>query len=119
MSRILSVLEDGWTAVRLAVLRRDGGCVAVQKRLSPNPATDLCRDQWDQPHPYDAVFKLQLDHVNEFGTLRSKAPDDEAHLQAVCAYHHRTWATRALSRADSRDRLSALYPATWAKWLAR
>lgn len=82
-------------------------------------ATDLCRDQWGQPHPFDAWFKLQLDHVNQFSTKSRKAPDNEAHLQAVCAHHHATWATRAFSRNASRERLAGLYPEVWKAWLER
>lgn len=111
---------DGWPAVRLAVLRRDRGCVAVQVELfGEDAATDLCRDQWNNYHPWDAHFKLQLDHVNEFGTKGKKAPDDEAHLQAVCAHHHATWATRAMARSKARERFARLYPEAWWRWIQR
>lgn len=117
--RPLSAEEDGWSAVRLAVLRRDGGCVAVQAKLTQYPSDQLCRDQWGQPHPFDSLFKLQLDHVNEFSTRGRKAPDDEAHLQAVCAFHHSSWATKSEVRQDSRARLAALWPLVWEAWLRR
>lgn len=113
--------EDGWPAVRLAVLRRDRGCVAVQSDLAPADlvAKTMCRDKWGTYHPFDALFKLELDHVIEFPTLQKKAPDDEAHLQAVCSLHHDTWARRQAVREWSRERLSELYPDAWKAWLER
>jgi hypothetical protein len=109
-----SAETDGWAAVRLAVLGRDRGCVAVQRELVGDLADGkLCRDDFGAVHGWDAIFKLQLDHVKEQPRMGLKAPDDEAHLQAICAQHHRTWATRSEVRAWARERLARLYPEAW------
>ncbi len=64
--------------VRLAVLTRDAGCVAVW--LDQDPAT--CRG------------RLTLDHVKDQPRMGKRAPSDAAHLVTVCEFHHlEGWAT--------------------------
>ncbi len=65
--------------LRLEVLTRDGGCVAV--RLGEPPW--LC------------AGPLTLDHVKDQPRLGKRAPSDPAHLVSLCAAHHLEtgWAT--------------------------
>ena len=64
--------------VRLAVLTRDMGCVAV---LLGEPPSE-CRGY------------LQLDHVKSEPMMGKRAPSDPAHLASVCEFHHLGgWAT--------------------------
>ena len=63
--------------LRLAVLQRDGDCVAFQFA-----ATDECRG------------RLTLDHVKDQPMMGKRAPSDLAHLVTVCEHHHLDgWAT--------------------------
>jgi len=63
--------------LRLAVLARDGDCVAFQFS-----ATDECRG------------RLTLDHVKDQPRMGKRAPSDMAHLVTVCEHHHLDgWAT--------------------------
>ena len=63
--------------LRLAVLARDGDCVAFQFS-----ATDECRG------------RLTLDHVKDQPMMGKRAPSDMAHLVTVCEWHHLGgWAT--------------------------
>jgi len=66
--------------LRLRVLERDGGCMAVVLG-GVDPAT--C----DGP--------LQLDHVLDAPRMGKRAPSDERHLASVCRFHHIDggWAT--------------------------
>jgi len=62
----------------LAVLRRDGGCVAVT--LSEDPST--------------CGGRLTLDHVKDQPRMGKRAPSDAAHLVSLCWTHHFDgWAT--------------------------
>jgi hypothetical protein len=62
--------------LRLAVLERDGGCVAFEW------ATDACKG------------RLTLDHVKDQPMMGKRAPSDMAHLVTVCEHHHLDgWAT--------------------------
>lgn len=64
--------------LRLAILKRDKGCVAV---LLGEPSDD-CRG------------RLTLDHVKDQPRMGKRAPSDMAHLLAVCEWHHlEGWAT--------------------------
>lgn len=64
--------------LRIAVLTRDGGCVAVKLG---EPSSD-CRGA------------LQLDHVKDEPRMGRRAPSDAAHLASVCEWHHLYgWAT--------------------------
>jgi hypothetical protein len=65
--------------LRLAVLRRDLGCVAPIH----DPGADTCRGA------------LTLDHVKEQPMMGKRAPSDMAHLVTVCEHHHlwSGWAT--------------------------
>ena len=65
--------------LRIAVLERDAGCVAV--RLGADPA--------------DCRSPLTLDHVKTELRLGKRAPSDAAHLVAICRGHHldTPWAT--------------------------
>lgn len=71
--------KDPVTAdVRLAVLERDRGCVAVT----------LGED------PLDCRGPLTLDHVRDQPMMGKRAPSDERHLAAICEHHHLYgWAT--------------------------
>jgi hypothetical protein len=57
--------------LRLAVLARDRGCVAV--RLGEDPA--------------DCAGRLTLEHVKSALCMSKRAPSDMAHLVALCEGH--------------------------------
>jgi hypothetical protein len=64
--------------LRLAVLARDFGCVAVT--LGEDPG--------------DCRGRLTLDHVKDQPRMGKRAPSDAAHLVSVCEHHHLDgWAT--------------------------
>jgi len=64
--------------VRVAVLERDRGCVAVT--LGEDPA--------------DCRGRLTLDHVKDQPRMGKRAPSDARHLATVCEFHHLDgWAT--------------------------
>jgi hypothetical protein len=68
-------------ALRLALLMRDGGCVAP--RLDPS-LLELCSG------------RLTLDHVREHAAMGGRrAPSDMAHMVVICENHHlySGWAT--------------------------
>jgi hypothetical protein len=66
-------------AVALAVLERDGGCVAVKLGASP----------------YECRGPLTLDHVKDQPRMGKRAPSDVRHLVTICTAHHleNGWAT--------------------------
>lgn len=74
--------------LRIAVLTRDGGCLAVLIGKQ-DPAT--------------CGGPLQLDHVKDHPRMGKRAPSDEGHLASICQRHHveTGWATshRLLLRA--------------------
>lgn len=64
--------------LRIAVLERDGACVAVKLG---EPAGD-CRG------------RLTLDHVKDEPRMGKRAQSDAAHLATICEWHHLYgWAT--------------------------
>jgi len=65
--------------LRLTVLERDQGCIAV--RLGADPA--------------GCAGALQLDHVKDQPMMGKRAPSDAAHLVTLCRRHHvdTGWAT--------------------------
>lgn len=65
--------------VALAVLERDGGCIAV--RLGADPA--------------GCAGRLTLDHVKDQPRMGKRAASDAQHLVAICRGHHidTPWAT--------------------------
>ena len=65
--------------VRVAVLERDQGCVAVL--LDADPGT--------------CDGRLTLDHVKDQPRMGKRAPSDAAHLVTLCERHHlwSGWAT--------------------------
>lgn len=67
-------------ALRLAVLERDRGCLAVRIG-GQDPAT--------------CAGPLTLDHVKDAPRMGLRAPSDERHLATVCRGHHidTGWAT--------------------------
>lgn len=67
-------------STRLAVLLRDGGCLAV--RIG-------------HQDPADCAGPLTLDHVKDAPRMGKRAPSDAAHLASVCRGHHidTGWAT--------------------------
>lgn len=80
--------------LRVLVLTRDRGCVAV--RLGEPPAS--------------CAGRLTLDHVKDQPMMGRRAPSDLAHLVTVCWHHHLDgWATshrpelRAYLRAVSNE----------------
>jgi hypothetical protein len=65
-------------ALRLAVIERDHGCIAV--RLGEDPMA--CRG------------RLTLDHVKDAPRMGKRAPSDARHLVTLCEEHHLYgWAT--------------------------
>lgn len=100
MTDILSAQADGWTALRVRVSNRDLGCMAPRLDLSENRP---CKGM------------LTLNHVKEEPMMGKKAPDDEAHLVTVCAYHHIDggWATSRRGLEAQRAYLTRLYPMVW------
>src|SRR5690242_12714401 len=66
--------------VRLLVLERDGGCLAV--RIGGQD-------------PASCSGPLTLDHVKDQPRMGKRAPSDPAHLATVCQGHHveTGWAT--------------------------
>lgn len=66
--------------MRLAILKRDGGCMAVV--LDPSQSL-MCSGP------------LTLDHVKDQPMMGKRAPSDERHLVTLCRYHHidSGWAT--------------------------
>lgn len=78
------------SAVREAVLRRDGGCIAHRLGFS-----HLCRDQWGNVHgPYD-LSRMTLDHVRDAPMMGKRAQSDASHLVVLCHFSHigSGWAT--------------------------
>ena len=78
-------------AIREAVLRRDGGCVAaiLDER-------HICRGQWGDFHAMHDLDRMTLDHVQEgYGRMGVRAPSDPAHLVTLCWGAHllTSWAT--------------------------
>lgn len=65
--------------VALAVLERDGGCLAVKLGADPR----------------DCAGRLTLDHVKDQPRMGKRAPSDVRHLVAICRGHHidTGWAT--------------------------
>lgn len=77
--------------LRLAVLHRDGGCLAP--RLGGNAA--------------DCAGRLTLDHVKDAPMMGRRAPSDAAHLAVLCWQHHLGgWATA--HRPELREYLRAV-----------
>ncbi len=93
-----SPLKRGRTAdpvtaeLRVAVLDRDQGCVAVA----------LGED------PMDCRGRLTLDHVKDQPRMGKRAPSDARHLVAICEEHHlwTGWATA--HRPELRDYLAGV-----------
>ncbi len=102
------------TDVRWAVLKRDKGCVATSAVWFPGDvAPDECRGKHGWLIKWDDIFQLEVDHVTDRGGIRR---DDEAHLIAVCPWHHRGsgWRIDTKERRQrEREVLSGLYPAAW------
>jgi hypothetical protein len=72
-------------ALRLAVLERDGGCVAWRVEQLTEPRSTPCGG------------RLTLDHVQDgYGRMGKRAPSDMDHLVTLCYNHHQGpggWAT--------------------------
>lgn len=78
-------------AIREAVLRRDGRCVAAI--LDPGHA---CRTQWGVVLDSHDLGAMTLDHIQSgYGRMGLRAPSDLAHLVTLCAGAHllTSWAT--------------------------
>lgn len=80
--------------LRLAVLTRDQGCVAV--RLDRHAGQ--CRG------------RLTLDHIHTgYSVMGKRAPSDMAHLVTLCEHHHLDgWATS--HRPELREYLASVEP---------
>lgn len=68
-------------ALRWAVFARDGGCV-----LAKLEAGHACRDIWGQTHAPNDFDRLTLEHVKSDLRTGVRAPNDLAHLVALCGY---------------------------------
>ena len=77
--------------LRHAVLRRDGCCILL--RLDPD---HRCRDRWGEYHDPRDLDKLTLEHVKLEPMMGKKAPDDMAHLVALCGYANVAVPSRAM-----------------------
>lgn len=66
-------------ALREAVLRRDGACLAW--KMDPE---HQCRDRFGWPHSPTDVDRLTLEHVKDHLRMGVRAPSDMAHLVALC-----------------------------------
>lgn len=84
-------------ALRLAVLERDAGCVAV--RLGADPA--------------GCAGRLTLEHVKDQSRMARRAPSDLRHLVALCEGHTEAgakagyqWNTDRVNRARLREYLA-------------
>ena len=78
-------------AIREAVLRRDGQCVAAI--LDPG---HVCQSQWGVPVFSNDLDRMTLDHVQGgYGRMGVRAPSDPAHLVTLCWGAHLLthWAT--------------------------
>lgn len=75
----------------IAVMERDGGCVAV--KLGESPA--------------DCRGRATLDHVKDHPMMGRRGPSDMAHLAVVCEWHHLYgWATA--HRPELREYLASV-----------
>lgn len=68
-------------SLRWAVFVRDGGCVLA--KLEPD---HQCRDIWGQPHAWNDLDKLSLEHVKSDLRMGVRAENDLAHLVTLDAY---------------------------------
>lgn len=102
MSRSTLKADPVTPALREAVLRRDGRCVAAILDRSHE-----CRDQWGTPHDPRALGKLTLEHVKEALRMGKRAESDEAHLVALC-YGANVGVPSKVLRAQLREYLAAL-----------
>lgn len=89
-------------ALREAVLRRDGRCVAAILDRGHE-----CRDAYGMPHDSRALGKLSLEHVKDQLRMGVRAPSDEAHLVALC-YGANVGVPSKVLRAQLREYLAAL-----------
>jgi hypothetical protein len=68
--------------LRAEVLRRDGSCIL--SRIEPG---HVCSDVWGNEHRADDLDRLTCEHVHTEGSMMGrKAPDDLAHLVAMCGF---------------------------------
>ena len=88
------------------VLKRDG-CCFLHLLFG---AAHQCRDKWGVPHSAYDLHKLTVDHVHSHagGTRGKRAPSDERHLTAMCAYSNIAGPSRSVREAQ-RDYLRSLY----------
>jgi hypothetical protein len=92
-------------AIREAVLRRDGQCVAAIL----DPGHRVCRSRWGDDHAPTELDLMTLDHVQEgYGQMGVRAPSDPAHLVTLCWGAHLLthWATS--HRPELRDYLAGV-----------
>jgi len=66
-------------ALRRFILVRDRRCVAAIR----DPA-HVCRDRWGQVHAPDDLDRLTIEHVKDQPRMGKRAPDDPAHMVALC-----------------------------------
>lgn len=65
--------------LRHFILSRDRRCVAAIR-----DPKHVCRDRWGRPHAPDALDLLTIEHVKDAPRMGKRAPDDPAHLVALC-----------------------------------
>lgn len=113
-TELITAEKDGWAALRWAVFKRDGGCVAQLSFWFPgDTATDQCRGTNGWLIRWNDLFHMEWDHVRD---RRGRRLDDEAHGITVCPWHHRGSGWRidtAARRQRVRQVLAGLYPAAW------
>lgn len=100
---------------RAVVIRRDEGCLARRLDLD----SGFCRRLVDNGivSARDDRY-LELDHINE--EPGGELPTNEAHLVALCQWHHRGgWWRSSTMKNRVRRYLAGKYPVEWAEWLER
>ena len=101
-SRAQAKADPVTPALREAVLRRDGRCVAAILDRA-----HICRDAYGTPHDPRSLGKLSLEHVKDQLRMGVRAPSDEAHLVALC-YGSNVGVPSKVLRAQLREYLAAL-----------
>lgn len=95
------------------MIARDEGCLARKLDIDAG----FCRNDAGEIVSASDARYLELDHMNE--EPGGQLPTDEAHLVALCSFHHRGgWRTEAW-KWRIREYLAIRYPVEWRAWTAR